>query len=103
MFNVDSHIYNNTEDDMMAEIMDKNAHTNNQITDITIFPRAKNIKITFTRTNIAKKATELGMRIYAMSISPYQIQQDKFITLQSCMRCYKIEEHYTSDCPEPKH
>lgn len=58
---------------MMAEIMDKNAHTNNQITDRTKFPRANNIKITFTRTNIAKKTTELGMIMYAMSISPSQI------------------------------
>ncbi len=71
---------------MTSEIMDKNAFTNNQITDIMKFPRAKNIKITFTRTNIAKKATEMGLRTYCMSIRPDQIQQDTFIPIKSCMK-----------------
>lgn len=85
---------------MISEIMDKNANTNNQITDVYKFPRAKNIKITFTKTNIAKKVTEIGLRMYSMSITPHQIQQDEFIPIKSCMKCYQIEEHNTSECPK---
>ncbi len=66
------------------------------------FSRAKNIKITFTKTNINKKATEIGVRMISMSISPHQTQQDKFIEIKTCMLCYQIETHNTSECPKHK-
>lgn len=100
IFNVDSHIHNNSEE-MIAEIMDKNAYTNNQITDLMKFPRAKNVKITFTKTSIAKKANEIGLRMFSMSIAPHQIQQDTYIEIKSCMRCYKLEDHISSECTRP--
>lgn len=65
------------------------------------FPRAKNIKITFTKTNIAKKATEIGVRMSSMNISSHQIQQDTFIEIKSCTRYYQLEDHNSSECPKP--
>lgn len=102
IFNVDSHIYNNEVEEMISEIMDKNAYTNNQVTDLLKIPRTKMIKITFTRTSIAKKATETGLRMFSMSIPTHQIEQDTHVEVKSCMRCYKIEDHNTSECPKPQ-
>lgn len=101
LFNEDQHIFNHEEDDMLKEIMDKNLYTNNQITEVLKFPRSKIIKITFTKTTIAKRATESGLRMYSMSIHFHQMQQDKFFPIQTCMRCYKIEDHNPPECPKP--
>lgn len=46
IFNVDSRVYNNDDDYMANEIMDKNAFTNNKITDMMKFSKAKNNKVT---------------------------------------------------------
>ena len=102
IFNVDNHIYNREEVEMIDEIMDKNAYTTTKITDLMKIPRTKMIKITFTKTDIARKATECGLRMFSMSLPPHQIVQDNYIELKSCMKCYKIEEHSTPDCPMPK-
>lgn len=99
IFNVDSHIYNNETGDMQEEIMSKNAFTENQISDIFKIPRTKIIKITFNNTNIAKKVAENGLKMFSMSIPQHQIEQDPFINIKSCMKCYEIETHHTSECP----
>lgn len=104
VFNVDNHIFSNEKEEIISETMDRNAFTNNQITDLVKISNNnnKNIKITFTKTNIAKRATETGLRMFSMSISPHQIEQDKYIEIKSCMRCYIIEDHNTSECPRPR-
>lgn len=102
IFNVDTHIFNNDDEEMIAEVMDKNAFTNNQITDLQRIQKPKIIKITFTKTNLAKKTTETGLRMFSMSIPPHQIEQDTYIEIKCCMKCYKMEDHFTSECPKPQ-
>lgn len=94
IFNVDNHIYDHDTEEMITEIMDKNPFTSNQVQEITKPPRSKMLKITFNTTNTAKKASEQGLRLYSMSIPSYQIEQDKFIEIKTCFRCYKIEDHF---------
>lgn len=102
IFNVENHIYDHETEEIATEIMEKNAFTNGQIQEITKPPRSKMLKITFTSTNIAKKAAEQGLRAFLMSLPPHQMEQDKFIEIKTCYRCYKVEDHFTSDCPKPK-
>lgn len=102
IFNVENTIYDHDTEEMITEIMERNPFTNNQIQEIEKPPRSKMLKITFTTTNIAKKAAEQGLKMYLMSIPPHQIEQDKFIEIKTCYRCYKVEDHFTSDCPKPK-
>lgn len=81
IFSVDSLVYENDDNYMANESMNKNAFTNNKITDVMKFSKAKNNKVTFGRTNIARKATEIELKMYSISISPHEIQQDTFIAL----------------------
>lgn len=102
IFNVDTHIYSQEIEDMIQEIMNKNSFTQEQVCDIIKIPRTKIVKVTFTKTNIAKKATETGLKMFSMSISPHQIQQDTHVNIKTCMKCYKIEDHHTSECKKPE-
>lgn len=70
IFNVDNHIYNHEVEDMCNELMDKNPFTSNQVHEIFKFPRAKIRSVTFTKTNVAKKAAEQGLKMFSMSIPP---------------------------------
>lgn len=40
--------------------------------------------------------------MFAMSISTHQTEQDTHVEIKSCMKCYKIEDHNTSECPKPQ-
>ncbi len=81
--------------------MEKNSFVEGQVCDVIKIPRTKILKITFSKTSIAKKATEIGLRMFSMSISPYQIKQDTHVNIKNCMRCYMVEDHFTSECPKP--
>lgn len=58
IFNVDIHIYSNDEDAMKEEIMARNSFTDIEIDEFIKFPRTRIMKITFKKTQIAKRATE---------------------------------------------
>lgn len=48
----------------------------------------------------AKKAQEVGLKLYSIRIPGYNIQQDKFYEITTCFKCYKLEDHYTNQCPK---
>lgn len=54
------------------------------------------------QTALAIKSTEQGLKMFSLRIPHHQIQREEFIPITTCMRCYKIEQHLTKDCPQPK-
>lgn len=100
IFNVDQYIYDHHEADMEQEITEKNRFTQGEINTLFKFPKSRTIKITFNKTQIAKKTTEVGLRLFAMSIPPHQIKQHKFYDIKICYKCYEMETHTTRDCPK---
>lgn len=101
-FNVNAHIYNNSEDDILNELYTHNSFLEGNIDNVFKFPNSKTIKITFSQAIYASKATEHGLKLFSMKIPHYQIQQDKFYHIQTCFRCYMIESHTTKDCTKHK-
>ncbi|MPC48298.1 hypothetical protein E2C01_042066 [Portunus trituberculatus] len=99
-FNINSHIYSNSEDDMINELYAHNTWLDNNIDTIFKFPNSKTIKITFTQAIYAQKAIDHGLKLFSMKIPHYQIQQEKFYQIQTCYRCYEIEDHLTKHCPK---
>lgn len=99
IFKTDIHIFQNTEEDMTKEIEEKNEWIG-KVTQIYKFPKGNTIKITFSSTAKAKKAQDVGLKLYSMRIPSYDIKQDKFHHITTCFKCYMLEDHYTSQCPK---
>ena len=98
-FNVNTHIYNNPAEDMLDELHAHNDWMNNSIESVFKFPNSKIMKITFNQAAYALKAQEQGLKLYSMKIPKHQIQHEKFYSVQTCFRCYKID-HLTKNCPQ---
>lgn len=99
IFKVDMHIFQNAEDDMIGELEGKNDWIQ-KVIQIYKFPKGNTIKITFSSTAEARKAQEVGLKLYSMRIPHYDIKQDKFHNITTCFKCYMLEDHYTNQCPK---
>ena len=99
---LDEFIYSNSEDTLINEIEDKNTWIDqNEITDIYKFPKSNTIKITFMQSNTAKQATEKGLLMCSMSVPTDQIKVETYIHITTCMKCYQLQDHFTSQCKKP--
>ena len=93
-----------TETEIKDELQTKNKL---DILNVTKFPNRDNsykthvIKIEFRLLEDAQTALTTGLKLFNTLISPRQIQQDLFIDIQMCFRCYKLDDHATKDCPRP--
>ncbi len=56
------------------------------------------LKIIFLETPPAQKCLETGLEMFNLRIPCHNIKQEEYIPIQTCMRCYKIADHNTSDC-----
>ena len=102
LLNVDEHIYNKPEKEITDELLSVNSFLSEGINNIFKIPKSRIIKITLNSSTAAKKATEIGMLGFNMSIPHYNIKIEDFIPITTCMRCYAIEKHQTNQCTEDK-
>lgn len=49
-----------------------------------------------------KKVQNMGMLMFPMSMPKTQIKHEEYINTTTCMRCYKMKDHYTNQCTEEK-
>lgn len=100
---IDEMIYEHSKNDIEDEIEAKNDWA--KVKSMFKFPKPYRnqytIKIEFEDVNMAAKAERDGIRLFNMSIANHQIKREKYTPLTTCMRCYKIELHPTSQCPLP--
>ncbi|MPD02874.1 hypothetical protein E2C01_098481 [Portunus trituberculatus] len=85
--NTDEHIYNNTEKEIEAELLNENDFLNEGIENIFKIPKTKIIKITLNSSTAAKKATDKGLLAFHMSIPHFNISIDEHIPLMTCLKC----------------
>ncbi len=97
---MDDVIYEWGTDEIIEELQSKNEWIGDEIDSIYKFPTSNTIKITFRSTQLAKKCTEQGLRAFGISVPSHEIRQETYISIQCCMRCYKLEHHNIRDCPE---
>ncbi len=64
------------------------------------FPNSNTIKVTFTQSTLAKRCTEVGLKVFGISIQTFEIKLETYIHIQCCMKCYELETHITRDCPK---
>ena len=101
IFRLDDHIYNNTEDDILKELIEQNKWITGT-TYVTKFTKGRGLKITFQDSATAKKAKEKGLLMFSMRIPPDNITQDKYLNVSTCLRCYALDSHFTSKCPKDR-
>ena len=101
IFRIDDHIYKNNEDNIQEELQTQNQWITG-ISAVNKFQNGRGLKITFTETISAKKAQEKGLLLYSMRIPGYNIIQDKYLHVNTCLRCYALEDHFTANCPRSK-
>lgn len=63
---------------MKEEIMTRNSLTTSEIDTLMKLPKSRTMKITFKKTQVAKKTTEEGLLMFAMRIPSHQVKQAKF-------------------------
>lgn len=80
-FRVDNHIYGNEEEDIKNEIMDKNDWVG-ELERVYKFPRINIIKVTFSDSQKAKKALEVGLKMFFLRIPNHDMRQDTYISIQ---------------------
>ncbi len=93
---LDDLVYEHDANEILDEVEKEQSWA--KVQEVYKFPRAKNVKITFETSDMAKKATESGLLMFCMSIPPSQVHQEEYIELITCNRCYAVEDHVTRLC-----
>ena len=100
LFSLEEHIMDKTIEEMKEEIEKENAWTAGKIQEIFKFPRSPIIKITLKQTLAATKSKEQGLLMFSMRIPPHQMKNEEYVPIQTCMKCYEIDSHFTNQCPK---
>ena len=57
-------------------------------------------KVEFRDIETANKILDNGLLLFNMAIIPSQIERDFYCEVMMCFKCYKLESHYSSECPD---
>jgi len=93
---LDTIIYEND----ISSIKNEIERVNNGITiaDIYKFPNSRTVKITLNSQQAAETVFHGGLLAFNLVVPPRNISQDKYIELLVCYRCYKLDDHVSSQC-----
>lgn len=98
---LDQIIGSNSPEDIKLEIERENAWL--KIEEVVKIKNYTHIlKLRLEEISMVQKARQQGILAYNMSISPNQIEQETYIHITTCFKCYQMEEHLTKDCPYPE-
>lgn len=102
MFNCPDEITRHDNSAIAKEIERVNSFTENKIELVSKFTNKPIVKIIFKQACAAQKAQESGIRLFNMSIPSHQIEEEEYVPITTCMRCYAMEKHFTSQCTKDK-
>lgn len=85
--------------DIQVELMREQTWA--KVTEVYVFPKSPTIKVTFTTSEMARKAVTGGLLMFSISVAPHQITREVYTPLVTCNRCQEVETHETQDCPKP--
>lgn len=102
LFGVEESAYTHTTDEIKEEIERVNEYTAECIDAVFKFPSSRILKITFCNTAPAVKAQETGLKLFYTRVPSYQVKQEEYYPLKTCMRCYQVDDHVASQCLKPR-
>ena len=92
---LDQHVTQHDSNDIKTELtrLNEGLHIHD------IFKISKSvIKITCQDSLTAQRIQTNGLLAYNTRISPQQCEQEVFVPLLTCFKCYKTDDHQTKDC-----
>ena len=102
LFGIDEDAFDHNPEEIREEIYALNEFTVDCIDTVYKFSNSRVVKITFCNTNPAIRAREIGIKMFYTRIPPHQIQQEEYLELKNCLRCYAIEDHVAAQCTKAK-
>lgn len=95
---LDQIIGSNTPDDIKTEMERENDWL--KIEEVIKMKNYTHIlKLRLEETSMVEKAKQRGILAYNMAISPSQIEQETYVHIKTCFKCFQMEDHITTDCP----
>ena len=95
---LDAMIYSLSIENIKQEILARNSWCT--VRDVVKFSNSSGMKLTFSSSDIADRVCEQGFFITKLFIFSHYIFKDEFVPVLTCYRCYKLEDHRTSQCPQ---
>ena len=95
---IDSTLFQFSVDEIIEEINSKNPWL--IVDEVVLLHKSFCIKLVCASQQIAAKAVETGIKLYHYSFPPSCISRDKFVKITICYKCYKLDSHIASSCPE---
>ncbi|MPC45854.1 hypothetical protein E2C01_039560 [Portunus trituberculatus] len=96
---LDVRVYEHSPDEIAVEVGLKHGWAKAE--EVFKFPRSSTCKITFTDTDMAKKALLEGLNLFQIHIPGHQMRQEMFIPLLTCNRYNLVEDHLINSWPRP--
>ena len=89
--------FQNNIDQIKTEIEDAAPYTSNKIEEIYLMEKHSIAKIKFIDLAVAEKLKREGTKLFHCIISPTQIENEKFMEVKQCFKCYGYG-HFKADC-----
>lgn len=93
---VDESIMKKDPTEIATEIERTNNHL--KVEHVYVMTNVNYVKVRLNTINNANKVKETGLRIFSFSITPRQIEFERFTAINQCMHCYEYT-HNKSKCP----
>lgn len=95
---LDNYIGEHTPEEIKEEIEKQNKWI--KITEVTKINNYTNIiKLRLEDIKMVEKAKQQGILAFNLAISSDQIEQEEYIQITTCYKCYEPGDHQTNDCP----
>ena len=65
------------------------------------FPNSRTLKVTFDTREMALKCASSGLKLFCLYIPARRIEEEIFVPITFCYRCFAINDHMKRDCPHP--
>ena len=94
---LDQSLFEYNQEEMIEEINSTTPNVNGKVEEIYKMQGHSIIKIKMADTTSAQRLKDNGMRIFNISITPQQIEYERFTAIVQCMKCYSYQ-HTTNKC-----
>ena len=70
------------------------------MSEVVKFPNSNTMKLVFVKSDFVQVCLNRGINMFHMHVPASQISKEIFITVSTCYRCFAIDDHLASSCPQ---
>lgn len=97
VFRVDNHIFNRGEDAIKIGIESENNWC--KVLEVHKFKNSNGMKLVFCSSRMADDCMIRGLSLFQLHIPSRDMKKENYRRLLTCYTCYKIDDHFSRDCP----